>query len=70
MECGAVWSRNMDNEERRYKKIWPFWNVDLEKNGESQLNRTIILLSWTLIRFDMRDDYGSHLYINHKEHSV
>src|SRR6218665_3807660 len=20
MECGAVWSRNMDNEERRYKK--------------------------------------------------
>src|SRR6218665_4013398 len=22
MECGAVWSRKMDNEERRYKKTW------------------------------------------------
>src|SRR6218665_2415001 len=24
MECGAVWSRNMDNEERRYKKLEAF----------------------------------------------
>ena len=24
----------------RHKKTWGFWNVDLEKNGESQLDRT------------------------------
>jgi len=41
MECGAVygsetWTMRKDD----IKKTWGFWNVDLEKNGESQLDRT------------------------------
>ena len=40
MECGAVWVRDMDNEKSGYKKTRSFRNVDMEKNGKNQLDRT------------------------------
>ena len=40
MECGAVRIRDMDIEKRGYKKTGGFRNVDMEKNGENQLDGT------------------------------
>ena len=39
MECGAVRIRDSAHEKRGYEMIGGFQNVDMEKNGENQLER-------------------------------
>ena len=38
IECGLVCVRDMDNIENSYEKNRSFWNVDMEKNGEDQVD--------------------------------
>ena len=40
MECGAIQFRDLDLEKRRHKKARGIRIVDLEKNGENELDRT------------------------------
>jgi len=38
--CCMDWVRDVDHEKRRYKKTGGLRNVDMEKNGDIQLDRT------------------------------